>query len=540
MSAITVREFITKIGFDIDKSKMRSAEASIATFKKSIKFGILGAVAGIAGIGVAATKSASTMEDLTTQFEVMLKSADKANELMAELETFSASTPFALGDLAKGAQTLLNFGKTQEEIIPLMQQLGDVAGNSGVKLETLTKVFGQVTATGKLQGDRLDQLRDVGFTPLKILAEQSGESLGVWTDRMSKGQVSAEHLATALKIVTSEGGTFHQNMLKQSRTFTGVVSTMKDNITLSLVAIGNSIVPILKELAVAVTVLFQHIRTYLKNNKENIEAFAQAFRDGVVKWFKIALTVFLALLPVLDKVWWVLSAFINKETLIAITGIVLALKGWALATHALLIAKALIVKAQLLILATNPYLLIAIAAVLAVALIIRHWKKIVAVFKWIWDTIKATFMGMFDYFVSYYVGMYKMFRRLGQFIIQFFTDPIGAIKSLWADLLMWFETMWNRMIAKFSAFSKWVKKLTGADVALESNMVSADDQDAKKAIENNIKNNSKVQNFNIKNDIKQDFKMPSGKKGSGMSRDAMLLAARSAFSIELRKLVVAS
>jgi hypothetical protein len=95
LASVTVRELITKIGFDLDERQMKKAEDAVNKLKKRIKTGMKVAAAGvtaaIAGIAVASVKAAGDMELITTQFEVMLGSAEKAIGLMKELETFSFS-----------------------------------------------------------------------------------------------------------------------------------------------------------------------------------------------------------------------------------------------------------------------------------------------------------------------------------------------------------------------------------------------------------------------------------------------------------------
>ena len=47
---------------------------------------------------------------------------------------------------------------------------------------------------------------------------------------MENGKISFEMVADAMKSATSEGGLFYQSMEKQSKTMTGMLSTLKDNL----------------------------------------------------------------------------------------------------------------------------------------------------------------------------------------------------------------------------------------------------------------------------------------------------------------------
>ena len=91
-------------------------------------------------------------------------------------------------------------------------------------------MFGQVKSQGKLMGQDLLQMINAGFNPLKVISEQTGESVASLEDKMAKGQISFEDVAGAMEYATSKGGMFYNGMEKQSKTFSGMMSTLKDNV----------------------------------------------------------------------------------------------------------------------------------------------------------------------------------------------------------------------------------------------------------------------------------------------------------------------
>lgn len=253
----TVRELINVIGWKVDQGQLNTVEAKTKKFTQRLKTAALAIGVGITAIGTVAINAAADMEALTAQFEVMLGSVEKANEFVKQLQDFSKSTPFQLKDLAENSKIMLSFGIAQEDVMKNLRMLGDVAGNSGEKLGSLTLAFSQIQSTGKLMGQDLLQLINAGFNPLKVLSEKTGKSMAVLKEEMSKGQISAEMVTEAFKIATSEGGLFFQNMEKQSKTLKGLISTMKDNINLVLVQVGNKLLPAMKEVVGKITELFQ-------------------------------------------------------------------------------------------------------------------------------------------------------------------------------------------------------------------------------------------------------------------------------------------
>ena len=213
---MVVRELLTKIGFKVDDKSIKDAESKTNKMSLAMKGMIMGAVAGIASIGVGAVSAAADMEMLTTQFEVMLGSAEKANKMMEDLKKFSAATPFALEDLAKGSQQLLSFGVAEENIIDTMRMLGDTAGGSAEKLSGLVLAFGKVQVKSKASLEEISMIAERGVPIFKTLSDQLGITQAELFDAISAGEISAENIQQAFKTMTSAGGMFYKGMEKQS------------------------------------------------------------------------------------------------------------------------------------------------------------------------------------------------------------------------------------------------------------------------------------------------------------------------------------
>lgn len=254
---MTLRELITKIGFKVDERGANEAEDRVKKMSLGMKTAITGIVAGIGLLGAAALDAAGDMEMLTTQFEVMLGSSEKAVALMEELKAFAAATPFALEDLATGTQQLLSFGVAQEDVIKTMQMLGDTAGGNAEKLSGLVLAYGKVTTKGKASLEEINMMAERGLPIFKILSEEMGVSREQLFKLISAGKVSAENITNAFRTMTSEGGMFFEGMKKQSLTFQGLVSTLKDNVKLMVASIGETLLPIAKQIIVTLTELVQ-------------------------------------------------------------------------------------------------------------------------------------------------------------------------------------------------------------------------------------------------------------------------------------------
>ena len=172
----------------------------------------------------------ASMESYLTNFKVMLGSEEQAATKLSELRKMAASTPFALSDLTEGTQTLLQFGVAADDTTGVLQQLGDISLGNADKLQTLVRAYGKMSSAQKVTLENVNMMIDAGFNPLNQICDATGESMSDLYKRISDGRVSFEELQYAVKAATSEGGQFYNGMLEASQTFSGRMSTLKDNV----------------------------------------------------------------------------------------------------------------------------------------------------------------------------------------------------------------------------------------------------------------------------------------------------------------------
>lgn len=197
-------------------------------------------------IGTKAIEARGKIEALEVSFSTLLRSTEKANQLVSQLKDYGNVTPYDTEGLSKAAQTMLSFGISYEKVMPTLKQLGDVAMGSQDKLSRLTLAFSQMSAAGRVTKEDLNQMVDAGFNPLQVISQQTGESIGTLFDKVSKGQVSVQQIANAFADATKEGGQFHDMALNMSDTVEGKMSTMQDAIDGAYQSIGKFIEPAVK------------------------------------------------------------------------------------------------------------------------------------------------------------------------------------------------------------------------------------------------------------------------------------------------------
>lgn len=199
--------------------------------------GIGGAV-GITGL----LKLAAESETVKVQLQTLTGSAENAAKMVKDLKAFGASTPFEFPGLAETAKVLLAFQVSQEQIIPTMRVLGDIASATGKPLNELAQIYGKIKSQGKLTAETLDQLQERSIPVVATLAKQFGVAETEIRGMVSTGRIGFGDLQQALSTMTSEGGMFFEGMAAQSKTLGGLWSTFTDELTGLMTEIGEAIV----------------------------------------------------------------------------------------------------------------------------------------------------------------------------------------------------------------------------------------------------------------------------------------------------------
>ena len=217
---------ISEKGFNSGITKL----GSLAKGGLTVLAGAIGSVTAALGAGaVAGMKYNASIETYQTSFEVMTGSAEKAAEVIERLKKVGAETPFELPELADTTQLLMNYGLTADEAMDKMMMLGDISQGSADKMSRIAMAYGQMSSAGKVQLEDIKQMIEAGFNPLQEISESTGESMSSLYDRISKGTLSVDEITASMERATSAGGKYYQSMQKQSQTFDGMISTLKDN-----------------------------------------------------------------------------------------------------------------------------------------------------------------------------------------------------------------------------------------------------------------------------------------------------------------------
>ena len=228
--ANTKKELETNLG----SAAMTASHVAVA--------GIAGIAASLGALGVKAVQAAGSFQQTQAAMTNMLGSAERAQSLLSDLQSFAAKTPFEFNDVAAATQKFLAFGFTAEQVIPTLTAVGDAAAGVGLGKEGVDRVtlaLGQMAAKAKVQSDEMLQLTEAGIPAWQMLADKIGVSVPQAMDMVSKGAVDAQTGLQAL--VGGMEEKFGGMMEQQSSTITGTWSNMMDGLSQTAIAVGQQI-----------------------------------------------------------------------------------------------------------------------------------------------------------------------------------------------------------------------------------------------------------------------------------------------------------
>ncbi len=235
-----------KDGLREASSEIRNVERSIDPAVKGsqrLLVGVLGLAAGFGAASIKGIALGGSMEQTKIAFTTMLGSAEAADEMVRGLWDFAARTPFEFAGLTEATRRLLAYGFAAEDIIPTMTAIGDAVsalGGGAAEIDRVTLAIGQMQAKGKVSGEEMRQLAELGIPAWEMLADAIGVSIPEAMKMAEKGAIDAQTGISA--ILSGMEARFKGSMDVQSQTLLGLWSTAKDNVSGVLRSLGEELV----------------------------------------------------------------------------------------------------------------------------------------------------------------------------------------------------------------------------------------------------------------------------------------------------------
>lgn len=179
-------------------------------------------------------------QQLEISFKTMLGSGQLANELLAQLAQTAASTPFDLQGIASSAKNMLAYGFAADQVNDTIVRLGNVAAGLSQPLGDIVYLYGTLKASGRVTNIDIRQFANRGIPIYEELARVLGKSTSEINNLVSAGKVGFGDIEQAFLNMTNKGGKFYNLMQEQSKSLTGQISNLQDNIDMMFNEIGKA------------------------------------------------------------------------------------------------------------------------------------------------------------------------------------------------------------------------------------------------------------------------------------------------------------
>lgn len=210
-------------------SKVSSQFSSFGGLAKKAAMGLAAAGAAMGAFAVSAVRASADYEQTRIAFTSMLGSAEKAQKLLTDLTDFATKTPFELKGLEESTKRLLAYGISQQDILPVLKDLGDISSTVGTeKLPFLITALGQVHSKTVLSGEELKQFTETGINLLPELAKITGKSVQEIAGDTKRMGITYDQVREAIGNLTKEGAVAYNAMAMQSQTLNGQLSNLGD------------------------------------------------------------------------------------------------------------------------------------------------------------------------------------------------------------------------------------------------------------------------------------------------------------------------
>lgn len=400
-----------------------------------------GALAGITSLVVGfGIESNASLETSTTAWTTLLGTQERAKKMMDDITKYAATTPFSKAGVDAMAKQLHNAGYEGDKLFEQLTKFGNMGGAFGIQedsLKEMVRQYSQVQMATVAYTEDLNILQDRGVPIYKALAEVTGKSVAEVKKMAGEGKISADIYNKAIDSIakTTDGA-----MAKQSRTFSGMVSTLKDNLT----TVSQKIVePLFEKLIEVMPKIIDVIDKVTENLDKGLPLY-ESVKDAISSvfgedtWNKI------------NRVKNIVIAFVGAmallKTVMAISNFITSVSSaFNVLSGALQKSEfftTLAAKAQMLLNGawlSNPITWIIIGIGLLVGAIIILWNKSETLRQFVlnmWEQIKLKFQEFKDWLTGIFtVDWSNSFGMFGNVINAFLQN----VKNVWDSIKRIFE-----------------------------------------------------------------------------------------------------
>ena len=262
-------------GFESGLNKISSTGVAIGNLMADVIRQVAQTISEVAKMGV---EYNAQIETYQTALTTLTGSAEKANKIIEQVKKDAAETPFEVASLVKGNQLLISAGLSAEQARDDILALGNAISATGGGEEELSRMvinLQQIKNVGKASALDIKQFAYAGIDVYGLLADYTGKT----REEVTNLEISYEDLTGALKFASQEGGKYFNAMEKQSKTFNGQLSNLKDNF---MAFLGEVTIPLFTFLKDEVLPIINGILDGTLGIDEGINKLTETFLNGVM------------------------------------------------------------------------------------------------------------------------------------------------------------------------------------------------------------------------------------------------------------------
>lgn len=391
------------------------------------------------------------IETYMTRLTTLTGSEQKAQKILDQIKKDALATPFEVSSLTQAESLLLSTGLSAADARKDILALGDAISASGggnAELSRMAVNMQQIKNVGKASALDIKQFAYAGIDIYGLLAD----SMGITRAEAAELDVTYDMLSSALQQAAGEGGKYYGAMEKQSKTYKGAMSNLKESFSVFKGEISKGLFNALKKIIKPLDNMF----TFLAKNKDIVITIAAP----ILTFINV-----LAGLLIIKKIYAGFQAF-----------------------HALLMA--------------NPLMLIisAIAAVVvAITMLWNHCEAFRNAVKTIIGAITSAIQTIWDFIVTFVNAIWSVISPIVDFVKNLFILIVAVVatglEAIYNGIKPVVDFIWNvilKPIISFfsSAFSAvWgvispvIEKIKGAFSRVKDAIVTAF-----KAVRDTVKN----------------------------------------------------
>jgi tape measure domain-containing protein len=203
---------------------------------KAIAVGVSAAIGGMTLLTGAIAKTGigynAMAENSQVAWTTLLGTQEKAKKMFSDIADFAKKTQFDTTSVDMMAKYMYNAGYAGQQLFDKLTEIADVSGAFNIPAESaqeLARQMSQVQQAGVAYTEDLNILQDRGVPIYKAISAQLGITVGDVKMMASQGKLTSD---VYMKAFDDIANSVKGSSQAQSETFTGMVSTIKDQLSI--------------------------------------------------------------------------------------------------------------------------------------------------------------------------------------------------------------------------------------------------------------------------------------------------------------------